>query len=291
MPPGGNFPSAFLFVGQWYRRRTGDIVNAADSIRLPAAASSSSFRWSGLALGFAFGGFFDGILLHQVLQWHHLLSGLDGAAGDIRLLILTDGLFHVLMYVVAGVGLWLLWQGRGQFATPASDRLLLGNVLIGFGAWHILDAVLSHWLLGIHRIRMDTDNPLFWDLLWLAVFGIVPLLAGLVLHRKGGTGGRRSTLRSHTALVIAIVLAGSLSALPPPSSDTTLVVFRPGTSPAQAMAGLAALNGRLMWSDSSGAVWAVEIPEGTDPGAFYRHGALLVSNSLLPAGCLDWTRA
>jgi uncharacterized membrane protein len=27
-------------------------------------------------LGFAFGGFFDGILLHQVLQWHHLLSGI-----------------------------------------------------------------------------------------------------------------------------------------------------------------------------------------------------------------------
>ncbi|WP_201270039.1 DUF2243 domain-containing protein [Sinorhizobium meliloti] len=28
------------------------------------------------ALGVSIGGFFDGILLHQVLQWHHLLSGI-----------------------------------------------------------------------------------------------------------------------------------------------------------------------------------------------------------------------
>src|SRR5687768_8252330 len=35
------------------------------------------FRW-GAVLGFALGGFFDGILLHQILQWHHLLSLVPG---------------------------------------------------------------------------------------------------------------------------------------------------------------------------------------------------------------------
>lgn len=57
---------------------------------------SSGFEWSGLSLGFGLGGFFDGILLHQVLQWHHLLSGVEQAHVDIRVLIMTDGLFHVL---------------------------------------------------------------------------------------------------------------------------------------------------------------------------------------------------
>ncbi|TIN47498.1 MAG: DUF2243 domain-containing protein, partial [Mesorhizobium sp.] len=38
-----------------------------------------------LLLGFALGGFFDGIVLHQILQWHHLLSGLaDPAGSDLR---------------------------------------------------------------------------------------------------------------------------------------------------------------------------------------------------------------
>jgi hypothetical protein len=36
------------------------------------AGFSRAFIWSALALGFSIGGFFDGILLHQVLQWHHL---------------------------------------------------------------------------------------------------------------------------------------------------------------------------------------------------------------------------
>ena len=34
-------------------------------------------RRAGLLLGFAMGGFFDGILLHQILQWHHLLSAIQ----------------------------------------------------------------------------------------------------------------------------------------------------------------------------------------------------------------------
>lgn len=42
------------------------------------------FRW-GAALGFALGGFFDGILLHQILQWHHLLSlGAGASTGTAR---------------------------------------------------------------------------------------------------------------------------------------------------------------------------------------------------------------
>ena len=32
------------------------------------------YQWSGYLLGFALGGFFDGIVLHQVLQWHHMLT-------------------------------------------------------------------------------------------------------------------------------------------------------------------------------------------------------------------------
>ena len=40
--------------------------------------AAHSLRGAGLLLGMALGGFFDGILLHQMLQWHHLLSGAGG---------------------------------------------------------------------------------------------------------------------------------------------------------------------------------------------------------------------
>lgn len=30
--------------------------------------------WAGVFFGLGLGGFFDGVILHQVLQWHHMLS-------------------------------------------------------------------------------------------------------------------------------------------------------------------------------------------------------------------------
>lgn len=51
----------------------------------------TSYPRAGYLLGFALGGFFDGILLHQVLQWHHLLQGVEGAVfRQVRTQILAD---------------------------------------------------------------------------------------------------------------------------------------------------------------------------------------------------------
>src|SRR5690606_13967276 len=40
-------------------------------------ATSPSVRAPGIVLGVGLGGFVDGILLHQLLQWHHMLTGTD----------------------------------------------------------------------------------------------------------------------------------------------------------------------------------------------------------------------
>lgn len=159
------------------------------------------FVWACSLLGFSLAGFFDGILLHQILQWHHLLIALEGAAfADMRVQILADGLFHLFMYVLAFVGLWLLWRARSEFVQPCADKPALAYSLIGFGTWHVIDAFVVHWMLGFHRIRMDADNLLLWDLIWLVLFGVIPLAVGWMM--RGGGGGRK--LYPGTA---AIVLA------------------------------------------------------------------------------------
>ena len=253
------------------------------------SALGKGLGWAGFAIGFGLGGFFDGILLHQVLQWHHLLSGLEQARQDLRVLVLADGLFHLLMYVVTAIGLWLLWRARERFAAPGADELLFAAALLGFGGWHIVDAILSHWVLGIHRIRMDVDNPLFWDLLWLAVFGIVPVVAGLLLRRR--SSGNRRAMSSPLALVLAVLVAAPLAALPAPGQSSVMVLFRPDISAGHALAAIQQSGARLVWSDPGNQLWAVDLGEGGNAGALYRHGALLVSNSILPLGCLDWMRA
>lgn len=138
------------------------------AIETPAQSTAGSikFLWAASLIGFAMGGVFDGILLHQILQWHHLLSLVESPlVADIRVQILADGLFHALMYVVALIGLYLLWRAQSRFSETHAARRFLGIALIGFGTWNIFDAVLSHWILQIHRIRIDSANPLGWDLI------------------------------------------------------------------------------------------------------------------------------
>ena len=89
--------------------------------------------------------------------------------------MVADGWFHVAMYAVAALGLWRLWRARG----PDRARRVTAWGLIGFGAWHVVDALGSHWLLGIHRIRIDTASPLAWDLGWAAAFGAAPFILAL----------------------------------------------------------------------------------------------------------------
>ena len=238
-------------------------------------------------LGFSLGGFFDGILLHQVLQWHHLLSGVTEAKHDIRVLILADGLFHVFMYAVAVIGLWLLW--RGNRASAAGDhRHTPANALVGFGVWHVVDALLSHWILGIHRIRMDVDNPLIWDLGWLAAFGITPLVWGLAIRQHGKTTNK--LMSSPLALTFAVLASGIGASLPVQNDGPTMVLFGPGTTPHAAMSAMQSLGGLVVWTDPSQQLWAVKMSGGADPMEFYGRGAILVGHSIFPAGCFNWLR-
>jgi uncharacterized membrane protein len=263
-------------------------ANAASPARRP-------LRRAGFLLGFSLGGFFDGILLHQVLQWHHLLSNVQAAAlQDIRAQMLADGLFHVLMYFVAAWALVLLWKARAAYSAPGGDRALAAMALIGFGAWHIIDSVFSHWITGIHRIRVDSPNPLFWDLLWFAVFGIVPLVLGWLVHRRTGEGGAGggNARQGATAAVLAFatVVMAPLAALPPADTEHVVVMFRPGVQAHQAFNALAAADARVVWVDASGGLWAVTLADPARSRDLYRKGALLVSNSAWAAGCLSWTR-
>ena len=67
-----------------------------------------------------------------------------------------------------------------------------------------------------------------------------------------------------------------------------VVVFRPGITPAEAFVAMSSVGGRLVWSDASDQVWAIDLPEDARTFELYRRGALMVSNSFLPVGCLNW---
>ena len=257
-----------------------------------AAAAPRRFKWAGYLIGIALGGFFDGILLHQVLQWHHLLSLVDSPVlRDIRMQILADGLFHVLMYVIAMWGLVLLWRSRQAFAHPSGGRMLAACVLLGFGIWNVIDIVLFHWILVIHRIRVDVANPLAWDIGWLVLFGLPFIAAALVLGRRAAAAGTadRPGATARALVISALTLgAGLFAALPPAGNGNALVVFAAGTTPLQVMQAIDAADLRIVGADRSATVWAVHADRPGDAMKLYRHGALMVSGSMLAPGCFNW---
>ena len=148
-------------------------------------------RGAGIVLGLSLGGFFDGIVLHQILQWHHMLSSAPDPAvrGDLALNITADGLFHAATYVFAVAGLWLLWRARGAFAAPRSGRVLAGGILMGAGLFNLVEGVVNHHLLGLHHVRTDTDHVLAWDLGFL-VLGAALALGGWRLSRPATVTAR-----------------------------------------------------------------------------------------------------
>jgi uncharacterized membrane protein len=143
---------------------------------------------AGLLLGLGLGGFFDGIVLHQILQWHHLLSSRGDPATTVESLrfhILWDGLFHALTYGVTGIGLGLLWGAARRPHAPWPGALLVGTLLAGWGLFNLADGLVNHHLLGLHHVN-ETAPPeqwLWWDLGFLA-WGAAMLAAGWLIVRS-----------------------------------------------------------------------------------------------------------
>jgi uncharacterized membrane protein len=137
--------------------------------------------------GFGLGAFLDGIVLHQVLQWHHLVVDLrpaDDLAG-LEANTVWDGLFHLAAWLVVLAG--LLWTARSREALrPVPWRALTGALLVGWGAFNITDQVVFHMLLGAHHIRMVEDYQVYdWG---YTALGAAFVVGGLALSRAGRPG-------------------------------------------------------------------------------------------------------
>jgi uncharacterized membrane protein len=145
-------------------------------------------RASGLLYGLGFGGFVDGIVLHQVLQWHHMASAVDGRAPTtlegLEFNTAADGFFHLatwLLVFAAMVTTLVAWrQGR----LPPNWRFHFGLVLAGWGIFNVVEGLVDHQLLNIHHVRDDLGAPLSWDIGFL-VFGALLVVVGWSVHREG----------------------------------------------------------------------------------------------------------
>ena len=146
----------------------------------------------GVVLGIGLGGFLDGILLHQILQWHHMLTSAGYPADSVvnlEINTLFDGLFHAVTWIAVAVGLFLLHRAVAHGAAWSWQRLV-GGMAIGWGAFNLVEGVVDHHLLGLHHVREFAVHPLAWDLGFL-LLGAGLVVGGALLARRGGKPTRR----------------------------------------------------------------------------------------------------
>jgi len=135
----------------------------------------------GVLLGVGLGGFADGILLHQILQWHSMGSAVlpptDMPAMHRNML--WDGLFHALTWAITVIGVyWLLVDER----RPRASRVqFTGEMVFGWGLFNLLEGVVDHHVLELHHVRDLPFHVPVYDWLFLAIAGVGFIIVGRLL--------------------------------------------------------------------------------------------------------------
>ena len=145
-------------------------------------------RLPGILLGIGLGGFVDGIVLHQILQWHHMLSS-EGSfpkstVGGLEDNTLADGLFHAGTWLAVAARIYVLWRRTNDWRWAASGRAFVGWLLLGWGFFNVVEGIVNHHVLGLHHVREGAgvdETP--WDLGFLA-FGFLLIIGGWALARS-----------------------------------------------------------------------------------------------------------
>jgi uncharacterized membrane protein len=141
---------------------------------------------AGILIGIGMGGFVDGIALHQIAQWHHMLSNVvpPHTMDGMRVNMTWDGLFHALTWVITLVGILQLRSAAYARDPIPSARAFMGQLILGWGIFNLVEGIIDHHILGIHNVR-EVPHYTVYNLMFLAVGGVLFILLGWLLMSAG----------------------------------------------------------------------------------------------------------
>lgn len=148
----------------------------------PAAPHPHRLLYIGLLMGAGLGGFVDGIVFHQILQWHNMLSAVIPPDNliDAKVNMFWDGVFHAAVWLMTVASVVLLFRAGADRRTVWSGRQLAGGALAGWGIFNVVEGSVDHLWLKLHHVMDAAVDPLPADLAFLAA-GVLMIAAGLAL--------------------------------------------------------------------------------------------------------------
>jgi uncharacterized membrane protein len=140
---------------------------------------------AGALLGVGLGGFFDGILFHQLLQTHNMLSAVlpKTSIVNIEVNMVWDGLFHAFTWLMTIWGVAMLFKAGKHAEVPWSSRTFIGSLLLGWGLFNFVEGIIDHYLLQIHHV-VERLGLSIYDAAFVAS-GVILAIVGAALVRSG----------------------------------------------------------------------------------------------------------
>lgn len=139
-----------------------------------------------VVMGIGIGGFIDGILFHQILQLHGMVSNMlpiDTVVGK-AVNMFWDGIFHALTLTAVLFGFALLLRLLKLKNINPSSRLAVGGAIGGWGIFNFVEGIIHHHIIKLHNVNEFALNPDVWNYAFLAS-GIIFMGIGyaFIYHR------------------------------------------------------------------------------------------------------------
>ena len=173
---------AALTVITTKRHQSKVAANQSTLIPSPVPLTTAS-----MVLGIGLGGFLDGIILHQILQWHEMLSNrvpvTDLVGKSVNMF--WDGIFHFFCLIVVLIGVILLWRLMRRQDVNRSGKLLGGGMLLGWGLFNIVEGVIDHHLLKLHNVMELSSDHNTGNFLFLGISVVMLIIGYRLVHNAG----------------------------------------------------------------------------------------------------------
>ncbi|WP_411825495.1 DUF2243 domain-containing protein [Luteolibacter sp. AS25] len=131
---------------------------------------------AGIFLGVGLGGFVDGIVFHQMLQFHNMLTGRipKDTIANTEINMFWDGIFHSFTWIMTVIGIILLFRAHRVPNVLWTNRVFTGSLFLGWGLFNLIEGVIDHHILHLHHV-VEAKGESIYDFLFLlsgAIFTI-----------------------------------------------------------------------------------------------------------------------
>lgn len=136
---------------------------------------------AGGIIGLGIMGLVDGIVFHQLLEWHHVVHGHNH-----RMDLISDGIFNLAVTIIVLYGVIRVFQHARRDELSSSWTFYICGMLIGAGIFNLAEGLINHQILELHHVRPGHPAEFMYDMLYLLSGVILIAIGGTIAQYRGG---------------------------------------------------------------------------------------------------------